>query len=115
MQPVADAWEAVRGVGAFKWKRHAAALASLRPVGGDVVAERLVRYLAATEPRFQSLEHFSTSHGQYAEQPKSKIQLYIEEHGPPVDEFGCLTKAGDWLSSPEPHIVAERKRLGFAS
>lgn len=115
MQPVADAWEAVRGVGSFKWKRHAAALASLKPVGGDVVAERLTRYLGATEPRFQSLEHFSTSHGQYAEKPKSKVQLYVEANGPIVDEYGCLTKAGDWLTSPEPNIIAERKRLGFAS
>lgn len=109
--PIAAAWEARNGVGSFQWGRYQRALKPLRELPSAAIAERLERYLGATDPKFVSMERFVQTHGQYAEAPKSKRREYLEKHGM-FTENGDMTDALDLLTNPDRRAEMLRAGLG---
>lgn len=91
LTPVAAAWEEAKGAGSFPWPKAGALLKPLHEAGhtGEVIADYLRRYVAAAG-EYVSLARFRETFGDYAPTPVVPL----------VDEFGCLTEAGERATRP---------------
>lgn len=99
---VAVAFEAVKGAGTFPHAKAGKLLKPLRDAGhsGEEIALRLTRYLARLDdPKFLSFQRFRETFGDYAEAHPDKLRA-MGGYPDIVDDFGCFTEYGEFVTRP---------------